>query len=76
MAKYDFTNLQTLAADRKISTDAFWGYFTQEQLVDMVQLGWMPGKRLIAPAVHRYIVEVVFDRKARLEVFPALKTLS
>lgn len=70
------TTITNLAGKYGYSTPTFWGSFTEENLVDMIQLGWHPNKYALPPAVVRYIEDIIIGRKDRKTEFPMLKTLS
>lgn len=69
------SSFSQLAASLEIDVRTFRDFFDAEHHIDMMQLGWHPGKNVLPPAVVTYIKAVVIGRKSRLEVFPSLKTL-
>lgn len=73
--EYKITTIGKIAAENGTSRDMLNSFLMPEHLIDMIQLGWQPMKYTLLPAVHKYIIEVVFEKKDRKGVFPNLKDL-
>jgi hypothetical protein len=72
---YRATKLGTIAKRYGLNREQLNTVLTDEHKADMEVLGWKPSKYLVIPAVHRYVVEVVIERKERLSVFPILESI-
>lgn len=65
-----------LAGKANVDLRTFRKFFTQQNYVDMIMLGWIPHDKKIHPKACKYVQEVVVGEKSRLEVFKDLESFT
>ncbi len=71
--KYKAQKIGEIAYHYGYDKRTFWDCFTEENMHDMLSLGWKPHRYLLNVAVVQYVHEVVVARKPRKTVFDSLK---
>ena len=69
------TTMSQIAEEHGMTIRTFYGFFSQENYIDCIKLGWIPHRRTILPRVAKYVSEVVINKKPKLSVFPDLADL-